>query len=152
VTDLTPEQRAVLDDLVGGRISSSPKVRDAVSAALARSESPSPEGLTEAAGAVSDTLADWAASGHGPHMDVMDDEGAAFLAAIKDMRAALRGATPGDGLARALHDQRAARSLAGCGWVFGSSVDGEPLCPCPADADDLRARLAATEQGEPTHD
>jgi hypothetical protein len=39
-----------------------------------------------------------------------------------------------DALARALHDWRKTQSLAGCGWRFASVVDGEVLCPCPADA------------------
>ncbi len=46
-----------------------------------------------------------------------------------------------DVLARALHDQRQVQSFAGCGWMFGSVVDGEVLCPCPADAADLLHRM-----------
>lgn len=45
-------------------------------------------------------------------------------------------------LARALHDWRKTQSLAGCGWAFTSVVDGEVLCPCPADA---AAILAAVD-------
>jgi len=55
-------------------------------------------GLRAAANKVSDALADWAATGHGPHIDVMDDEGMAFLAAIKVLRAALASSPAPAGL------------------------------------------------------
>ena len=46
-----------------------------------------------------------------------------------------------DALALALHEKRKAESFAGCGWRLGSVVDGEALCPCPADAADILSRL-----------
>ena len=44
-------------------------------------------------------------------------------------------------LAEALHKWRKTQALAGCGWEFGSIIDGEAYCPCPADA----AAILATE-------
>ena len=44
-------------------------------------------------------------------------------------------------LAETLHKWRKTQALAGCGWEFGSIIDGEAYCPCPADA----AAILATE-------
>jgi hypothetical protein len=41
----------------------------------------------------------------------------------------------GEWLALALHEWKKTRTLAGCGWTFGSVIDGEVLCPCRVDAD-----------------
>lgn len=50
---------------------------------------PETSGLREAAARLSDAYADWAASGHGPRIDVMDDEGMAYFDALKALRKVL---------------------------------------------------------------
>ena len=46
-----------------------------------------------------------------------------------------------DRLARALHDWKKTQTLAGCGWRFGSVVDGEVLCPCRVHAGEILGRV-----------
>lgn len=54
-------------------------------------------------------------------------------------------------LAQQLHNWRATQSLAGCGWQFGSEIDGEPLCPCPRDAAAILATPIAPKEGHFEH-
>ena len=88
---------------------------------------------------------------HLPWDDPEDEPNSIALA--DELIAALGSVSPDvNRLALALHEQRKTGRLTGCGWRFASVVDGEVLCPCPADAYALAHRYSALafEDPDPT--